>query len=378
MTGGIYIHVPFCSSFCTYCDFYSVTDTGLYDRYFEALGIEAEARTGKYFNINKCPATIYIGGGTPSLINTDKYRRLLETISMTTPLSGIREFTIEANPDDVSREYIDSLKETGVNRVSMGIQSFHDEDLKWMNRRHNAKTALHAFDTLRKCGIENISLDLIFGYGSLSHEKWMYNLKLITDLRPEHISAYQMSIEDGSALGKLFRTGKYVPPDDSFCERQYRILQEYLASKGYIQYEISNFSLPGKKAIHNSSYWEHTGYLGLGAAAHSFDGIRKREWGPCDINAYISEVTSGKYIPEGEILDDKELFNETLMVGLRRTEGVNLENLKTISGKYFGQFAAKLERKIRLHPHLAHENGILRIKPEGFFVSDNIISDLFI
>jgi oxygen-independent coproporphyrinogen-3 oxidase len=196
---------------------------------------------------------------------------------------------MEVNPDDATFEYLSALKSIGITRLSMGIQSFQDEHLKWMNRRHDSKQALTAFENARRAGFDNISLDLIFGFEKLTNELWADNLKIITKLRPEHISAYQLSIEPDSVLGKMYDKGDYSLPDDDFCQRQYQFMQTHLADEGYNQYEVSNFSLKGRESMHNSSYWTHEPYLGLGPAAHSFDG-RERSWNVSDIQLYIDGI----------------------------------------------------------------------------------------
>ena len=384
---GIYVHIPFCSRFCTYCDFYSVVMADRMPSFVDALCLEAEQRIGR---LNGAPRTLYLGGGTPSLLSLPLLERIVRKIDEVVRLrfgeafSGFEEFTIETNPDDITPEYARGLKSLGINRVSMGIQSFDDEDLKWMNRRHDAAMAVQAYETLRGAGFANISLDLIFGYASLSMEKWERNVSRMIQLGPEHVSAYQMSIEPGSMLGRLYAKGKYDPPADEICLEQFRMLQRMLSDGGYIQYEISNYSRPGMFSRHNSSYWEGTEYLGLGPGAHSYDGKNLREWGVEDLNTYIDQLSAGEFEPEKEVLTAEDHFNERVMLGLRRVKGCSISELKSI----LPQEAEKLLRKVHLHidrekmfhlePTLLLEGDCLRIPESSFFISDSIISDLFV
>lgn len=323
----IYIHFPFCKSFCTYCDFYSVRGNGRISQYTQSLLREISLR--KAF-LCKCtsPATLYVGGGTPSLWPVEQLGEAVAAISAVlregaagcgrscgVPGGGggsvpgtwdgrgdagfFAEFTVEVNPDDVTEAYARALRRIGVNRVSMGVQSFSDRSLRWMARRHSSAGAVEAFRVLRSVGFDNISLDLIFGYdpvawgsGSSSEEElmqlWSDDLNAVLQLRPEHISAYQMGIEEGSVLGEMTAAGRYREPSDELCAAQYALLQQRLAAAGYEQYEVSNFSLPGRRALHNSGYWDRSPYIGLGPGAHSFDGDRRRWWNAPDLDRYIA------------------------------------------------------------------------------------------
>ena len=354
----IYIHFPFCKSFCTYCDFYSVRGKDRIAQYTQSLLREISLRKAFLCQCTS-PATLYIGGGTPSLWPVEQLgeavaaisaalregaadyghscgalRRGRDTLALAGGTAGgggrgglcgapgggggavpgtwdgrgdagiFAEFTVEVNPDDVTEAYARALRRLGVNRVSMGVQSFSDRSLRWMARRHSPEGAVEAFRVLRSAGFDNISLDLIFGYdpvawrsGSSSDEElmqlWRDDLDAVLRLRPEHISAYQMGIEEGSVLGEMAAAGRYREPSDELCAAQYALLQQRLTAAGYEQYEVSNFSLPGRRALHNSGYWDRSPYIGLGPGAHSFDGDRRRWWNAPDLDRYIAAFGGG-------------------------------------------------------------------------------------
>lgn len=327
----IYVHVPFCKSFCVYCDFYSELDCGdaqAIENYSLQLQKEALLRREEILESSETN-TLYIGGGTPSLMPLPFFEHLLESL----PLSDFEEFTVEVNPDDVlkrGKDFLLPLKELGVNRISMGVQSLDDKSLKWMGRRHDSDNALKAYRLLRDCGFDNISLDLIFGIREdASLEK---TLKGFIDLHPEHISAYQLSIEEGSTLHSKVEKGLYTPLEDEKCAEQYYFICNELAKAGYSHYEISNWALPGKEAIHNSAYWSRKPYVGLGPGAHSFriksDGTQLRSWNSTDLKNWKSE---------SEVLSNQEIREETIMLGLRRKEGVKVDgqHLQIAEDKWF-------------------------------------------
>ena len=288
----IYVHVPFCRSFCTYCDFYSEVapkcrqavdaagQNNLFERFADALAVEIRARKKEIQSA--CAAsgsrTLYIGGGTPSVLPLGVFRKVLKTLKQVGVSEEFAEFTVEVNPEDIVEKgiaYVEGLQELGVNRVSMGVQSFDDGILKWMNRRHDSATAVKAYQILEDAGVRNISIDLIFGLPQLSDELWRETLdKALTissrGMLPQHISSYQLSVEPGSMLAKLVERYKWSEASDELCQRQYNMLCERLAAAGYHHYEISNFAQPGHEAVHNSAYWRHIPYIGLGPGAHSF------------------------------------------------------------------------------------------------------------
>lgn len=308
----IYLHVPFCGSFCTYCDFYSeiCRSRQAFNEYADAVIAEIRDRRKELeMNMSAQDAvnTLYIGGGTPSVLPLDVLSRIVgavsqteqlslvtEPVEVTTPTGLFDEFTVEVNPEDIvekGREYVRGLLALGVNRISMGIQSFNDDILRWMNRRHDAGNAVKAFHILRKSGVRNISIDLIFGISQLTDETWKDTIEKALELSPEHISAYQLSIEEGSALAKMVADGRYVEASEEQCRRQYDILCRCLGRSGYHHYEISNFAKPGFEAVHNSAYWRRAPYIGLGPGAHSLTG-NVRSWNSQELPHRQQDETS--------------------------------------------------------------------------------------
>ena len=307
------------------------------------------------------PATLYIGGGTPSVLPLTYLKRMIEALG---PLH-YDEFTVEVNPDDVVRggmEYVCGLKALGVNRVSMGVQSFDDAMLGWMNRRHSSDDARKAFAMLREAGFGNISVDLIFGISHLSDADWERSIAAAAALGPEHISAYQLSIEEGSALGKMVREGKYEEAPDEQCRRQYDMLCASLAAAGYRHYEISNWAKPGYEAMHNSAYWKRVPYIGLGPGAHSLESEAVRSWN--------SESTSG-WTSECEHLSTKEMEEEKVMLSLRTAEGIGEAQLRSVVDSVKVDALLEDSALVRIP-----ETASLRIPENRFFVSDDVISDL--
>ena len=360
---GLYVHFPFCASKCIYCDFYARVRRD-WKPYVEALQREISQRADELHGVP--PTTLYFGGGTPSLLPPPLLASVAETIceafgvilpSCPAPTGHlIAEFTVEVNPDDVTPALAAALREMGVNRVSMGVQSFCDAHLRWMRRRHTAAQAVTAFETLRQAGFGNLSLDLIFGFTGLSGAHWLESIAQALALRPEHISCYQMM-------------GRWADPDEERCRRQYTLLQERLLAAGYDQYEISNYALPGFASRHNSAYWTRAPYLGFGAGAHSFDGDRVRSWNTPDIDAYVASRPGGT-----ENLSDQEVLEEKLMLGLRTVSGLAMSTLSPVERAQIKN--TTLEELSRAGKLVVSEDNI-RIPKEELFVSDWIISQVF-
>ncbi|MBO4844386.1 MAG: radical SAM family heme chaperone HemW [Bacteroidales bacterium] len=306
----IYVHIPFCKSFCTYCDFYSEICAPKVQKLFvDELCREIEDRRAEIestLGLN----TLYFGGGTPSVLEPELLKRIVDTLGY----GPYEEFTVEVNPDDVTPEYAGFLKGIGVNRVSMGVQSFNDALLRWMNRRHDSAGAVAAFRILRQAGFDNISIDLIFGVSSLRQEVWEDTVKKAIELAPEHISAYQLTIEEGSDLERMIKEGRYREASDEQCAAQYESLCSLLRSAGFNHYEISNFAFPGKEAIHNQAYWRRLPYVGLGPGAHSLIGEDTRSWNTSQISGWTREY---------EHLTPEQIREERLMLGLRTDAGVD-------------------------------------------------------
>jgi len=363
---GIYVHWPFCSGFCIYCDFYSESRSGRMAEYTEALSREIDARKG-FFDGSSKPRTLYFGGGTPSLVSGDLLRGTVEKIRCAFGVEAFEEFTMEANPDDVTLPKLSAWRQMGVTRLSMGVQSFCDDHLKWMRRRHDSATAENAFLMARAAGFDNISIDLIFGYAGLTLTEWEATVRKALQLRPEHISCYQMSIEPGSALGELAARGEYAEPSQELCASQYALLQQLLGEAGYCQYEISNFALPGRESRHNSLYWAGDAYLGLGAAAHSYDGRRTRSWNIDNLALYLSARAENVTL---EPLSDADLANEKVMLSLRTAKG--------LPDSFIPSDSRPLVEEMLLSGDLERVAGGVRIPSSRLFVSDALIAKLFI
>lgn len=318
----IYVHVPFCRSFCTYCDFYSEKAGVAEDFEPWASGICREASQRREEILSTLETnTLYIGGGTPSVLPLDVLRRVTDSL----PYGPFTEFTVEVNPEDIVQKgpgYAAGLRSLGVNRISMGVQSLDDGILRWMNRRHDSARALEAFRILREAGFGNISVDVIFGISQLRDELLQRTLDGILALRPEHISAYQLSIEEGSALCTLIRQGKYTEAPDEQCRRQYELICSVLREAGYNHYEISNWALPGREAVHNSAYWTRAPYVGLGPGAHSLRySVRGENLSAVpNVRSWNSEQLTG-WTSQEEHLSPEEIREETLMLGLRTSRG---------------------------------------------------------
>lgn len=349
----IYVHVPFCKSFCRYCDFYSeltCREPEEYDGYIDEICAEARLRSGEIKESNELVKTLYIGGGTPSVMPLRFFFDLMKAL----PEGPYEEFTVEVNPDDIvgrGMGFIRNLREVGVNRVSMGVQSLDDGMLRWMGRRHDSAAAIEAFHMLREGGIENISLDIIFGINGLTDEMLGETLDGIIALGPEHISAYQLSIEEGSQLAKDLEEGKYSELPEEQCAAQYKLICDRLREAGYRHYEISNWARAGREAVHNSAYWRRVPYVGLGPGAHSLMG-NIRSWNSQDLAGWTSNH---------EVLTPEEIREETVMLGLRTARGIDA-----------GLVAGRKE----LPDGLVSDGGRIRIPEEKWFVADSIIADL--
>ncbi|MHC1779738.1 MAG: radical SAM family heme chaperone HemW [Bacteroidales bacterium] len=376
---GIYIHIPFCSQFCTYCDFYSVKQRAGRGVFTEALIKELESRAGEFKKRGFTADTIYFGGGTPSLLSPDTLGNILESITRLYPAENRdkREVTIEVNPDDMTSLFAKEIFKRGFNRLSLGVQSFRDEHLRWMNRRHNSGQASDAITLAREAGFENISLDLIFGFEMLTAGAWRDNISKAIELNPEHISAYQMSLERGTTLYKQFKNGLYNHLPDAASYEQYTLLQEMLESAGYIQYEISSFARHGKNSLHNSNYWNYTPYFGFGPAAHSFDG-EKRSWNLPSLSRYLKAMDGGESCQGEEILSPVDRFNEYIMLSLRQIEGMNIQYLNEETSIDISESFFKTLSKHLRDGNLIEESGQIKIPSRKLFVSDGIIRELFI
>jgi len=351
----VYVHIPFCKSFCTYCGFYSEVAPDLQASCVDEICKEGLSRREEILRtLGK--NTLYIGGGTPSVLPLSLLEKVVECVKGVSGTDSFSEFTVEVNPDDITRDYAEGLLSLGVNRISMGVQSFDDRILRWMRRRHTSQGALKAYDILRSVGFSNISIDLIFGINHLPEEIWEDTLKKAVSLSPEHISAYQLSIDGESDLARMVECGKYTEADEESCAGQYALLCRMLSEEGYDHYEISSFSKGGHRSEHNSAYWDRSPYVGLGPGAHSFDGRGRRSWNLETIPAYSSE---------GETLSGEDIRVEEIMLGLRRSEGVEESVLDS----------SKVEELLG-EGALQRIGSRVRIPEDRFFVCDDIIRSL--
>ena len=372
---GIYIHIPFCKRKCIYCDFYSLACTSqVMDHYVAAVVKEARLRSGELKNAAN---TLYVGGGTPSLLSTDHLRTLIDGLSNVFDLSKLQEFTIEVNPDDVTSEMMTACQSLGVNRVSMGVQSFDEKDLHFINRRHSSQQAIETVEIIRNSGVNNVSIDLIYGIPGQTLDTWMHNVQQAIALGVQHISAYCLSYEEGTPLWHMRERGEVQEVDEETTVRMYEVLVEHLRKAGYLHYEISNFALPGFESKHNSSYWDGTPYLGLGAAAHSYDGGAVRSYNPADIDGYMKCLDLDMLPCEREQLSPVEQYDEMVMLALRTSHGLDLSRLNRRFGHAESEaFKTKAQRFVECGL-LVCENGVYRLSQKGVMVSNAVISDLF-
>lgn len=370
---GIYIHIPFCKKRCIYCDFYSSTDNRLVDKYIDALCIEIESRLHEIDKNNI--TTIYIGGGTPSQLSATQLGEIINFIKSKIDFSLIEEFTIEVNPDDVTYDYIKECITFGINRVSMGIQSFVDEELKIINRRHDSSQAIKAIETIKSAGISNISIDLIYGLPLQTIESWIYSARKAIEMNVPHISCYNLSYEEGTTLYKMRDMGEIKECNEDTCIEMYDILVKMLADADFEHYEISNFAKRGYYSRHNSNYWNLTPYLGLGASAHSFDGSIRR-YNPSSIQKYTSNISESGIAYEEEQETLYEQFNEYIMINLRTMWGVNTQKVKTIFGEELRNHLIKYSRRFIESGDLKEKENTIVLSEKGIMLSDYIIRTL--
>ncbi len=392
---GLYIHIPFCKSRCIYCGFYSTTHRELRQRYVDAVCREMEMR-GKGKDIN----TIYLGGGTPSQLSIGQLHQIFDAIYKYNKVEMGAEVTMEMNPDDVTEAYADALCMLPVNRVSMGAQTFDDARLKWLHRRHTSRQVAEAMERLRDNGIQNISIDLMYGFPGETLEDWQRDIDAALALGAEHISAYCLMIEEGTALHRMLHKG-----DGSFCvisdgitqkepspicdeelERQmYEMLIDKLTAAGYEHYEISNFAKPGFRSRHNSSYWQDVPYIGLGAAAHSYlnpggrtAGHSNRSWNVSDIRRYMAAIEKGELPCEGEEIDDDTHYNDRITTALRTSDGLDLTTLSDKHKRYCLKEAQRFMDDGLLRLEQKGTAQCLSLTRKGLFVSDMVMSSLML
>ena len=375
---SVYVHIPFCASRCIYCGFYSTVGSGLEASYVSALEQELSLRA-KYLPPDRPIRTIYLGGGTPSQLSPNLLERILRQVDklIVTPHNHglkVEETTIECNPDDVSETFSQALYSLGVNRVSLGIQTFDDHRLLFLHRRHNASQAEEAIRRLRHSGINNISIDLMFGFPGQTVADWEHDIERALSLRPTHISAYGLTYEEGTPLEHHLREGLISTIDEETQRLMYDLLCDRLESFGYEHYEISNFALPGFRSRHNSGYWNRVPYLGLGAAAHSYDG-NSRQWNVSNLKRYIQQISHGEVPMEREILDEQSRWNDLIVTAFRTCDGIDLRAVREEFGEAYLQFLLQSAQAHLEQDLLKIEEGALRLTRQGIHVSDMVMTD---
>ena len=370
---GIYIHFPFCNVKCGYCDFYSIVNRKETIPYFiESVIKEIDL----YFNSNDLNKlefdTIFLGGGTPSLIEPHYIEKLFKTLSNHINFSMIKEITIEANPGEASKKYLNGYKEIGINRISFGFQSLDDKLLKFLDRLHSAKQCILAFEEARTAGFENINTDMIFNIPGQSLDILSENLKSVIKLQPEHISSYSLTVEKGTMLYSNVSKGKVVMPDEEIDYNMYEMTSSIMSDNRYSQYEASNYAKNDKECLHNLHYWNLDPYIAFGPSAHGYDG-EKRWWNHKSLNLYLTLLKENKLpIKNSEILSTENKFNEIIMNGLRTSKGINIEKLNRITT------SINIDKKIQKWPQLVIQDKYLRLKDNDFMLLDEITADLFI
>ena len=372
---GVYVHIPFCASRCSYCDFFStLQQAAMGECYVDAVVAEA-ARRGSELR-GEAVRTLYLGGGTPSQLPLALLARLIDGLRNALDLTHVDEFTIEGNPDDVTPEWCSALPLLGVNRVSMGVQTFEDDILKAIGRRHNAQQVMQAVDNLHDVDIDNISIDLIYGLPGQTLESWTDTVVQAIALKPRHISAYGLTYELGTRLWRQRELGEVAEVPEEVCVEMYQVLTSCLQTAGFEHYEISNFALPGYHSRHNSSYWDGTPYLGLGAAAHSYDGKVRRS-NPSDLRAYINRITAGEVACEEEEMTLWERYDERVMLGLRTSAGVDVELLRAEFGDELTEhFLSEVRRHLAAGNVRREGNSRYVLTADGILLSDSVIRDL--
>jgi oxygen-independent coproporphyrinogen-3 oxidase len=369
---GIYIHIPFCKKLCHYCDFYHLISDGDHSSFISALLREAEMR--KDYPGKEPISTIYLGGGTPSVLTAAETGMILDKLKRLFNVESGSEITMELNPDDVSPDYMHDLKQLGINRISMGVQSWADDDLKMLNRRHTGVQASEAINIVFKAGFEKVTIDLIYGIPGMSTGKWADNLDRAISTGITHLSAYHLTIEPGTVFGKMRDKGQLQEIDEEESSSQFNILIDKMESAGFIHYEISNFGKPGFFSVHNTNYWKQVPYLGLGPSAHSFNGY-SRQWNIKDLKKYIKYVNRGKDFFEREELDIKTRFNEYIMTSLRTMWGIDLEYVEKTFEKEGYDYVMNLAGKFISYGMMKQEKNTLVLSNQGKMISDNIISE---
>ncbi|HWZ16144.1 MAG TPA: radical SAM family heme chaperone HemW [Mucilaginibacter sp.] len=370
---GIYIHIPFCKQACHYCDFHFSTSLKAKDELLQAL-IKEITLQQNYLD-GEAIETIYFGGGTPSLLSADELKLLISTITGLHTVAAGAEITIEANPDDLDKAKIQALRESEINRFSIGIQSFFDEDLAWMNRVHRAGEAEAAVKRVQDAGFENLTVDLIYGYPLLTDEKWSYNLNKVFEMAVPHISSYSMTVEPQTALASFINKKQHPAMDDQQSAAQFIFMMNAIELHGFEHYEISNFCKPGQYSRHNANYWRGVKYLGIGPSAHSYNGV-SRQWNIANNAQYIQSISLNKLPAEMEVLTETNRLNEYIMTSLRTIWGLDLDKLNSIVSAASDELLTAARPYFDKNWIIQKENTIY-LTPQGKLYADNIASGLF-
>lgn len=372
---GIYIHIPFCRQKCYYCDFYKTVNTSLTQKFLFSLQEEAKVR--KNYLQNEAVETIYFGGGTPSVLKINELEDILTFIKTNFLVSESAEITFEANPDDLSAVYLEGLKTAGINRLSIGIQSFQDAHLQKMNRRHSSIQAINAIEDAVRLGFYNLSVDLIYGFPGLSEKEWKESLSTVFQLPVQHLSAYHLTYHEGTAFFTWLKKGTLKELSETESVRQFNQLIDEAEKAGFEQYEISNFARGQKYSRHNTAYWQGTSYLGLGPSAHSYDR-KSRRWNVSHVESYIKGIEKGNSYFEEEILSEKDRYNEYILTSIRTKWGINLEVIENEFGQVHKNNLVKQIEKYIKSGNVLQNNNVFTLSKNGLFISDEIMSELMI
>ncbi len=371
---GIYIHIPFCRKACHYCNFHFSTQTQHINAFVEALLIEIELR-GNY--ISSPIQTIYFGGGTPSLLSAEQIITIVQKLQTNFDLTQLEEFTLEANPDDISSDNLLLWKNMGVNRLSLGIQSFQNEALAWMNRAHEVNQSHQAIQMAQYAGFNNISIDLIYGTPHYTKEHLLADLKIIEEYKIPHVSCYALTVEEKTALHSMIEKGKMQNVATEVQAEHFEIIVDYLNNIGFEHYEISNFAKPGNRSKHNSSYWKGIPYIGLGPSAHSYNGT-SRQWNVANNALYIQSLEKRELTFEIEQLDQAAQYNEYMMISLRCIEGFDLKHIESSFGKAYGEHTQSVIQKLEAQDVLEQTNNGYCLNKSAKFLADGIAAEFFI
>ncbi len=373
---GIYIHIPYCKTLCHYCNFHRSILAENTGGFLDALVKEIELR--KNYLSDELIETIYFGGGTPSILDFRQINMLISAIYNNFKVNDNPEITLEANPDDLSLDCLQELMDnSSVNRLSIGIQSFHDEDLKLMNRRHSSVQAVESVQYAQKTGFTNISIDLIYGLPGLTSDKWISNLKRAFGLNIQHISAYHLTFEPGTLFHRYLNEGSISQPSEDESLKQFELLTSMAEKNRFIHYEISNFAKQGYFSVHNTNYWRQKKYLGIGPSAHSYD-LNSRQWNISDNDKYIEGINRNIPVTEKEILDTGTKYNDYLLTSLRTMWGMDLDYIKKSFGPQYSDYITGKSKKFLDAGNMLKDRTVLKLTVKGMFISDYIISELML